>query len=111
MNASANFRFRKHKDIQRQTTVTMYDWAGEKSTPDGLPDYSLGTGTVNSQTGTNDLWVKNTLNDSRYQVYNAFITYNNTFKEDHTLGVMLTLIHIRRCRRTQACRSRWSPYH
>lgn len=88
INASANFRFRKHKDIQRQTTVTMYDWAGEKSTPDGLPDYSLGTGTINSQTGSNDLWVKNTLNDSRYQVYNAFITYNNTFKEEHTVGVM-----------------------
>lgn len=87
LNASANFRYRKHKDIQRQTTVTMYDWAGEKSTSDGLPDYSLGTGTINSQTGSNDLWVKNTLNDSRYQVYNAFVTYNNTFK-DHTVGLV-----------------------
>lgn len=86
-NASANFRMRKHKQIQRQTTVTMYDWAGEKSTPDGLPDYSLGTGTVNSQTGTNDLWVKNNLDDSNYQVYNAFVTYNNTFK-GHTVGVV-----------------------
>ena len=87
VNASANFRYRKHKDIQRQTTVTMYDWAGEKSTADGLPDYSLGTGTINSQTGENDRWVKNTLNDSRYQVYNAFVTYNNTFK-DHTVGLV-----------------------
>lgn len=86
-NASANFRMRKHKDIQRQTTVTMYDWAGEKSTPDGLPDYSLGTGTVNSQTGINDRWVKNTLEDANYQVYNAFVTYNNTIK-DHTVGVV-----------------------
>ncbi len=86
-NASANFRMRKHKKIQRQTTVTMYDWAGEKSTPDGLPDYSLGTGTINSQTGTNDLWVKNNLDDSNYQVYNAFITYNNTFK-GHSVGVV-----------------------
>ncbi len=87
VNASANFRYRKQKQIQRQTTVTMYDWAGESATSDGLPDYSLGTGSIKSQTGDNDKWVKNTLNDSRYQVYNAFITYNNTFK-DHTVGAM-----------------------
>ena len=27
------------------------------------------------------------------------------------LGIDLSLIHIRRCRRSTLCRSRWSPYH
>ena len=36
-------------------------------------------------------------------------TRNNTLP--HVLHVLLSLIHIWRCRRIERCRSRWSPYH
>ena len=38
----------------------------------------------------------------------AFVGYGS--ESDHTV-LELSLIHIRRCRRIERCRSRWSPYH
>ena len=87
---SANFRIRHHKMIERQTHVTMYDWAGEKVSIDGYPDYSLGSGSINSQTNDESCWVKNTLEDTFYQTYNALANYNRTFGE-HTLSLMAGL--------------------
>ena len=34
-----------------------------------------------------------------------------TAAEQHRFVLTLSLIHILRCRRSYACRSRWSPYH
>ena len=48
--------------------------------------------------------------------YNRFIVWNGG-KWSHDINqvlwsvVCLSLIHIWRCRRAYACRSRWSPYH
>ena len=85
--ASANFRKRNHKKIERQTHVTMYDWAGEKTSLDGYPDYSQGSGSINYQSGDNDCWVKNTLEDYSNQYYNFMANYNREFG-DHNLAVM-----------------------
>ena len=84
---SANFRIRHHKKIERQTHVTMYDWAGETVSIDGLPDYSLGSGAVNSRSTDDSCWLKNTLEDTFYQTYNALANYNRTFGE-HTVSLM-----------------------
>lgn len=88
LSTSANIRMRHHKQIQRQTHVTMYDWSGETESADGLPDYSQGTGSIKTRSKDSDCWVKNTREEVLYQTYNAFINYNNSFA-DHTVGVML----------------------
>lgn len=88
LSGSANVRMRHHKNIARQTHVTMYDWSGETQTADGNPDYSLGTGAVKTQSKDTDCWVKNTREEVLYQTYSAFINYNNSFA-DHNIGLML----------------------
>lgn len=88
ITGSGNIRMRHHKKIERQTHVTMYDWAGETKTYDGLPDYSLGTGAVKTETKDADCWVKNTREEVLFQTYSAFVNYNNSFA-DHTIGLML----------------------
>ncbi len=90
IQTSANFRIRHHKNIARQTHVTLYDWAGETTSLDGYPDYSLGSGAVNSATADDNCWVKNTLEESFYQTYNALLNYNRTFG-DHNIGLMAGL--------------------
>lgn len=87
ITGNANFRLRKHLMIERQTRVTMYDWSGETTTADGNPDYSLGTGSVNSETGDNDRWVKNTFEDVMFQTYGGFVNYNREFL-GHNIGFM-----------------------
>ena len=57
ITGSGNIRMRHHKKIERQTHVTMYDRAGETKTYDGLPDYSLGTGAVKTETKDDDNWL------------------------------------------------------
>lgn len=89
-STSANFRVRHHKKIERQTHITLYDWAGEKTSIDGYPDYSQGSGSINSQSSDNDCWVKNTLEETFYQTYNALLNYNRTFGE-HSIGAMAGL--------------------
>lgn len=88
VSTSANVRMRHHKKIERQTHVTMYDWSGETTSEDGLPDYSQGTGSIKTRSTDSDCWVKNTREEVLYQTYNAFINYNNSFA-DHNVGVML----------------------
>lgn len=87
---SANFRIRHHKKIERQTHVTLYDWAGETTSIDGYPDYSQGGGSVWSETSDENCWVKNTLEDSFYQTYNALLNYNRTFG-NHNVALMAGL--------------------
>lgn len=87
---SANFRIRHHKNIIRSTHVTMYDWAGETTSIDGYPDYSQGSGSVHVSTKDEDCYVKNTLEESFYQTYNALINYNRSFGE-HNLSLMAGL--------------------
>ena len=89
-STSANFRIRHHKNIARQTHVTMYDWAGETTSWDGYPDYSQGSGSIKSQSTDDNCWVKNTLEDTFYQTYNALLNYSNTFG-DHTVSLMAGL--------------------
>lgn len=88
--ASANFRIRHHKKIERQTHVTLYDWAGETTSIDGYPDYSQGGGSVWSETSDENCWVKNTLEDTFYQTYNALLNYNRTFG-NHNIALMAGL--------------------
>ena len=90
LQTSANFRIRHHKKIERQTHVTMYDWAGESTSIDGYPDYSQGSGSIYSQSSDNDCWVKNTLEETFYQTYNALLNYNRIFGS-HNIGVMAGL--------------------
>lgn len=87
---SANFRIRHHKLIERQTHVTLYDWAGETTSIDGYPDYSQGSGSVWSETSDENCWVKNTLEESFYQTYNALLNYNRSFG-DHNIALMAGL--------------------
>ncbi len=87
-SGSGNIRMRHHKKIERQTHVTMYDWSGETKTPDGNPDYSLGTGAIKTQSKDADCWVKNTREEVLFQTYSAFANYNNSFF-DHNIGLML----------------------
>lgn len=87
VSANANVRLRKHMKIERQTRVTLYDWAGETVTESGNPDYSLGTGYINSQTSDNDRWVKNTHEDVLFQTYGGFVNYNREFF-GHNIGFM-----------------------
>lgn len=87
---SANFRIRHHKKIERQTHVTLYDWAGETTSIDGYPDYSQGGGSVWSETSDDNCWVKNTLEDTFYQTYNALLNYNRSFG-NHNMTLMAGL--------------------
>lgn len=87
---SANFRIRHHKKIERQTHITLYDWAGETTSIDGYPDYSQGGGSVWSETSDDNCWVKNTLEDTFYQTYNALLNYNRSFG-DHNIALMAGL--------------------
>ena len=49
--------------------------------------------------------------DTRYTLWNQIQVTINQYKMDiGRIVVMLSLIHIWRCRRTYACRSRWTPY-
>lgn len=86
-DASANFRKRHHKKIERGTHVTMYDWAGETTSIDGYPDYSQQGGSVHYQSGDADCYVKNTLEEYSNQYYNLMVNYAREFG-DHYLGVM-----------------------
>lgn len=90
LSTSANFRIRHGKNIARQTHVTMYDWAGESTSWDGLPDYSKESGSVHFVSTDANSWVKNTLYDTFYQTYNALLNYNRTFGQ-HTIGLMAGL--------------------
>ncbi|SHG40705.1 SusC/RagA family TonB-linked outer membrane protein [Dysgonomonas macrotermitis] len=87
---SANFRIRNNKKIERQTSITLYDWAGETASADGYPDYSLGSGAIKTISSNDNLWVKNTLIETFYQTYNAIFNYNRKF-EDHNIGIMAGL--------------------
>lgn len=87
---SANFRIRHHKKIERQTHITLYDWAGETTSIDGYPDYSQGGGSVWSETSDDNCWVKNTLEDTFYQTYNALLNYNRSFG-NHNMALMAGL--------------------
>jgi len=87
VSGSANARIRKHWKVERQAKVTMYDWSGEKKSANGLPDYTLTSGTINSQTTDANAWVKNTYEDVFFQTYNAFANYNREFS-GHNIGVM-----------------------
>lgn len=87
---SANFRIRHHKKIERSTHVTLYDWAGETTSIDGYPDYSQGSGSQNFRTDDENCWVKNTLEETFYQTYNALLNYNRKFGE-HNIGLMAGL--------------------
>ncbi len=82
-NASANIRQRWGKNIARQTNFKMYDWSGETKNSTGMPDPSLGTGTLFKENGLSNCWVKNTRSDVLYQVYNAFLNYDNEFGNHH----------------------------
>lgn len=88
--SSANFRIRHHKEISRSTHITLYDWAGETTSNDGYPDYSLLSGSVHFKTADSNCWVKNTLEESFYQTYNALLNYNRTFG-DHNISLMAGL--------------------
>ncbi|MDL2208218.1 TonB-dependent receptor [Parabacteroides sp. OttesenSCG-928-O15] len=79
VTGNANVRLRKHDKVERQTRVTMYDWSGETTSADGNPDYSLGTGSINSQTADKDRWVKNTYENVMYQTYGGFLNYTRDF--------------------------------
>jgi TonB-linked SusC/RagA family outer membrane protein len=87
VNASANARIRKHLIVARQTNVMLYDWSGETKSANGLPDYSLGTGLINTQSAPANMWVRNTNESVFYQTYNAFVNYNRTFGK-HNIGIM-----------------------
>ena len=51
--------------------------------------------------------IKNIWTSSKFQLPRARIFHHERKQAVHTLS----LIHIWRCRRSYACRSRWSPYH
>lgn len=87
ITGNANFRLRKHLMIERQTKVTMYDWSGETKTADGNPDYSLGTGSIASETKPDQHFVKNTFEDVMFQTYGGFVNYNREFA-GHNIGFM-----------------------
>ncbi|HJD10596.1 MAG TPA: TonB-dependent receptor [Candidatus Phocaeicola caecigallinarum] len=90
LTGSANFRIRHHKQIERSTHVTLYDWAGETTSSDGYPDYSQGSGSVWQQTSDENCYVENTLEDSFYQTYQALLNYNRSFG-DHNFALMAGL--------------------
>lgn len=90
LQTSANFRIRHHKKIERQTHVTLYDWAGETTSIDGYPDYSQGSGSIHYQSSDDDCWVKNTLEETFYQTYNALLNYNRSFGS-HNVSLMAGL--------------------
>lgn len=95
IDASANYRIRKSEQNARNIGVTLYDWGGETSkaadNPNQLPfigDYATnGTGAVFKSASPNDNWIKNTLNNSDYQVYNFFINYARGFGQ-HNVALM-----------------------
>ena len=86
---NANFRIRDGKLIKRQSEVTLYDWAGEKSTDDGLPDYSLGSGSVYKvMKSGSDNYVENTLANELYKTFGAFANYKVSLFMDHNIGLL-----------------------
>lgn len=87
IDGSANVRSQNHYIMSRQTKVTLYDWSGETAASTGLPDYSLTSGAISSQTTNANSWVKNTYEKIFFQTYNAFIHYNREFF-GHNIGVM-----------------------
>lgn len=87
---AANFRIRKGKEITRKTHVTLYDWAGESKSIDGLPDYSQQSGSIFKQTSDENCSVKNALTDHFYQLYTATANYTRSFG-DHNLALMAGL--------------------
>jgi len=87
IDASGNIRSQKHFIMARQAKVTMYDWSGETAASSGLPDLSLTSGAISSQTTAANSWVKNTYENILFQTYNAFFHYNREFV-GHNIGVM-----------------------
>lgn len=77
-SANGNLRMRNQKKMERQTTVTMYDWDGK----------------ITSQTADKDKWVKNYRESTMFQTYGVFAAYDNTFKNHHvaaTIGAVSEL--------------------
>lgn len=66
-SANGNVRMRNHNDVERATTITMYDWDGK----------------ITSQTAPKDKWMKQTHEDVMFQTYGVFGTYDNTFAKHH----------------------------
>jgi TonB-linked SusC/RagA family outer membrane protein len=87
VSGSANMRQLNTLLIERNNKITMYDWSGETTNPTGLPDYTLGTGSIKSQTTALNTNVKNTNIDGFYQVYNAIVAYNREFS-GHNIGLI-----------------------
>lgn len=88
---SANYRIRDHRENTRQTTVRLYDWAGEKASADGYPVEGATSGSLQFETATKDRYVRDNRQAEDYQVYNAFLNYNTTLFSDHNLSVTLGL--------------------
>lgn len=84
--ASANMRQENTLLVERNKVITMYDWSGETANSSGLPDYSLGTGTIKSQTAPLNTNVRNTNIIATYQVYNALANYKRSFG-NHNFGL------------------------
>ena len=49
--------------------------------------------------------------DVDISVKGNFVQYHVQDDDTEVTAIDLSLIHIWRCRRSYACRSRWSPYH
>ncbi|MCS3026808.1 hypothetical protein NXW75_30360 [Bacteroides xylanisolvens] len=64
--------------------------AGETTSIDGYPDYSQGSGSIHYQSSDDDCWVKNTLEETFYQTYNALLNYNRSFGS-HNVSLMAGL--------------------
>lgn len=77
VTGNVNFKLRKGLNIQRSTTVTTYDWAGEL----GLEN------NVFYQTPLANRNVKNTHEENTYQNYGAFLNYTRGF-DGHNIGFM-----------------------
>lgn len=89
-SAAGNFRIRKGKETTRKTHITLYDWAGETTSVDGLPNFSQGSGSVHMTTSDENCSVKNKLTDHFYQSYTATANYNRAFG-DHNVALMAGL--------------------
>ncbi len=94
-NTSANFRIRKTEQNARQIALTLYDWGGETSKSSDNPDQrpfvgiykTNGTGAIFKQGASKDSWIKNTLNNADYQVYNFFGNYARGFGQ-HNIALL-----------------------
>lgn len=89
VTANANFKLRKGLNIQRQTSVTLYDWGTHtddqgnivEGGPLGLKD------NINFQTALGNRNVKNTYQENQFQTYGAFLNYSREFF-GHNIGFM-----------------------